>query len=434
MLLSFRVSNWRSIRDEVAVDLYSGKRRRNGDAWPRPDVATVAAVYGANAAGKSALIKAMQFVGQAVRASFRDWGDKRDVPRQAFALDPAYATKPSHFEVEFVASDGYEYQYGFSVDDREVLEEYLYQYKTHRRTRLFARERGEYEFGASVLGPKAQLTTITRRNSLFLSSAASAEALSVMEAAHTWLAEEFWVFQERGHEAVQRTLASMLESDSDRVRRVMAFVRAADLGVSDVSVHTRKLDPEHEQRIRSILKDSPIDVAEFIAEQEKQLTFTHRGAKGDVTLPLDEQSAGSQALLSIALVLVNALEIGATCVFDEIDSSLHPHLVAELVEVFKDPLINRKQAQLIFTSHDVSLLRGGATRALDREEVWFAEKSVAGVSTLTALSEYKGRSDENWERNYLAGKYGATPVLAIRERLRRVLAEDEQLFSFVEED
>lgn len=428
MLLSFRVSNWRSIRDEVAIDAYRSARGATREGWIRPNVGTVAAIYGANAAGKTALIRALRFVSSAVKSSFREWSEERGVPRQPFALDPAYDARPSNFDIEFVAADGYEYQYGFSINDDEVLEEYLYQYKTHRRTRLFTREGSTYDFGPSFLGPKSQLAAITRKDSLFLSAAASADGLSVMAAAYEWLAGQLWVFDPQRYEALRGSLASVLEDDAERSSKLMAFLQAADLGVNGVNVETRKLDPERERIIRLALKSSSeTEVSQFIAQQEKTLTFVHRGAVGDVTLPFAAQSAGSKSLLTIALILVDALETGATCVFDEIDTSLHPHLVAELVEVFKDPSINQRQAQLIFTSHDVSLLRGGATRALDRDEVWFVEKSMEGVSSLTALSEYKERAELNWERNYLAGRYGATPVLGIRERLRQVIAAREQL-------
>ena len=185
----------------------------------------------------------------------------------------------------------------------------------------------------------------------------------------------------------------------------LALLRFADLGIDDVQIVDDDIDesqaPFHLRR-----------------EPRGQLRFIHRVLGQELPFDLDEESAGAQTWFALIGPTLNALRSGRILLFDEIDASLHPRLSARLLELFQDPETNPYGAQLIFTTHDTSLLNH-----LNRDEVWLTEKNEGGATTLTALAEYGGdkvRRSLNLERAYLQGRFGAVPELD-QFTLRRAL-------------
>jgi AAA15 family ATPase/GTPase len=137
---------------------------------------------------------------------------------------------------------------------------------------------------------------------------------------------------------------------------------------------------------------------------------------GSVDLGFEDESAGTRVWLALAAYVISGITLGSLIMVDEVDSSLHPKLSAALIQMFKDPSINKNGAQLVFTSHDVSLLGSLIDEGiLDRDEVWFTEKDRAGATTLFPLTDFQPRRGENFERAYLQGRYGAVPFVDIDE-------------------
>ena len=387
MLRSFRVANHRSIRDEQELVLLPAYHD-NDPAVP------VAAVYGANASGKSNLLEALDFMASAVRNSFGRWSPEGGVPRRPFKLDPDAAVASSAFVVDVVL-DGVPHTYGFQVDDSQVLSEWLYAYPEKRRRVMFEREGGKVKVGSTVTlgGNKLDvLVELMRPNALFLGLAVQSNIVQLYPVYRFF--DDVLMFRPLGFRNDTRWLGDFLRRSPGNLRRVTDLVRIADVGVRDMAV---------------------VEPSDLLATRElPRIVFTH--AESGVVLEFMEESEGTRAWATLLPLVLTALDRGQTLVLDEIDTSLHPKLTAQLVRLFQEPDTNPNQAQLIFTTHDTSLLGTMlGDEVLKRDQVWFVEKHADGASTLYPLTDFHPRKGENTERRYLGGSYGAVPVLSERD-------------------
>lgn len=459
MLRSFRVANHKSFRDEAELLLVPAYDRS------RPAV-PVAGIFGANAAGKSNLLDALRWMQIAVRESYAAWEPGSGVPRTPFRLDPAGLASPSLYCVELTL-DGERYTYGVEVDDERVLDEWLYTYPHNRRRSLFERKDAEIRLGSTVPDFRqrgAQLARQTRANALFLSVAAH-NALAEVQPVYHWF-RSLLTFAD-GKDVEEEQLVRWLSDELRRVE-VLTLIREADLGITDVTIAddsarraieaeltvaateierltneqrrisekiasaaesdpnlaaarinaTRRENEKNQARVRALMAQANGLIAQFRdLAREGRLRFHH--GKNNAALSLSEQSAGTRSLISLVSATLGAISSGATMVVDELDASLHPYLAAQLLRMFRDPETNQAAAQLLFTTHDATLLDEDN---LARDEIWFVEKNPdSGATRLYPLTDFHPRKHEDVEGRYLAGSYGAVPVLS-NYRLRRALA------------
>ncbi len=427
MLIEFRVENHRSIRDEQALTMEAGRVGDEMDPRPRSvkgqpvRLLPVAALYGANASGKSNLLGALSFMRDAVIQSHRAWPPEGGVPREPFAWG-AKATEPSLFEVT-VLVDGVRYQYGFVVDDQRFLEEWLYAWPIGRKQTWFERESDDFTFGEHLLGENRLVKQITRSNALFLSAAVQhrheqlAPLYRWFRTLHTvnigrrrrlmpGMPPDRWVWRSLdaslGYGPQQVALFDEADPDDQRTEPLREsfreLLRAADIGIVDV-----KLEEDHgETRRASGLR----------GDSRVRLLLRHQSSEDDAWLPLEEESQGTLRLFRIGPVLLDTLRSGGMLLIDELEASLHPLLALEIVRQFNDPARNPRNAQLVFTTHDTNLL-GTVTGSppLRRDQIWLTEKDHEGATCLYPLTDYKPRKAENLERGYLQGRYGAIPFL-----------------------
>lgn len=416
MLIEFRVANHRSILAEQALTMESGRGGDSADTRPRnvlghtTPLLCSAALYGANASGKSNILAALAFMRNAVTHSHRRWAPEGGVPREPFAWGQGPVT-PSLFEVTFV-QQGVRYQYGFTANDQQFEEEWLFAWPKGRKQTWFERSAGTFKFGESLEGENRVVQHVTRDNALFLSAA--------VQHRHEQLASPYQWFQHlrpvnlagpRSDLSIffldrwfQRTLGvgarhqlALFEreaDESDETERFRRLLRSADLGIIDFKVVDDREGEAGSRRVPRIL-------------------VQHHSSSGEAWLPLEEESQGTATLFRVGPALINALRLGSTVVFDELEASLHPLLAKQIIEQFDDPRLNPHNAQLIFTTHDTNLLGGisGAGRPLRRDQVWLTEKDAEGATHLYPLTDYKPRKAENLERGYLQGRYGAIPFL-----------------------
>ena len=375
------------------------------------DVLRVAAIYGANAAGKSNVLAALSFMCKAVAQSHRSWKPEGPVPREPFLLDPAARAVPSMFEAEFLV-EGVRFRYGFEVDDERVLREWLYAYP-HKRQQLWFQRDAEaseaFEFGKHLRGSNRIIAELTRKNSLFLSAAAENNHEALLPI-YSWFSRrvQFAGVENRGARA--RHTMKLFQRDELRPS-LLDLIRHADLGISDFSLREEPLD-----RLMADLLKVPLET--FDPELSKpefkvpKIELFHKGAAGSITLPFEQESAGTRAWFALAGPLLETLLDGELLCVDELDASLHPRLAFEVIQIFKDPARNPRNAQLIFNTHDATLLGNLLGEpALRRDQVWFAEKDEAGATHLYPLTEFKPRKAENLARGYLQGRYGAVPFI-----------------------
>jgi hypothetical protein len=415
LLLSFRVANHRSIRADhelslVATEFNEGTARLTGVRAEGREIGVVpvAGIFGANASGKSNVLAALQAMREAVRSSLAEWAQGAGVPREPFALDPRARDDTTLFEVDLLLGERLvRYTYGFELSDERVEAEWLHAFPHGRKQVWFDRE-AEREAGEEFLFPgdglrggKERLAEFTRPNSLFLTVAASLNhpQLSVI---HRWFLDNLWIITPgddvatRG-EYTRRMLTDARDKDQHQ-QRVEALLRVADLGVVGLQV-----DPS--------------------LATEQQVRLLHYSDTGK-PVPLDfarQESLGTFAWFSFLGPLLTVLDQGSVLLVDELDASLHPVLAAELIRLFQDPAANPRGAQLIFTTHDATLLGTSMVdRPIDRDQIWITAKRQTGETELYPLIDSRPRKEENLERGYLRGRYGGVPRVTSGELAREV--------------
>jgi uncharacterized protein len=425
MLLRFEAANYRSILDPVELSMIAVDEDRpsvRSFDLLAESVLAVAGIYGPNASGKSNVVESLWWLSTAVGRSLRAWDQL--IPREPFRFDRGLEI-PSTYEVEMIVR-GVRYAYHVELNDSEVLFEVLYSYPERRRRVLFEREGQEIHFrrGLGALAGTRELLTPT---TLALSAAmrfddtdvgpfgrhlSGIRTLGVRRRA-VWrrlppgtaygpaptMTER--LFDSPGSQVQPSLFEESDDAPLDSRESALALLRFADLGIDDVQF-TEEGD----------------DDARLTAQPRRRLRLVHRINGQEVPFDLAEESAGTQTWFTLIGPALTALRHGQVLLFDEIDASLHPKLSARLLELFQDPKTNPHGAQLIFTTHDTSLLNH-----LNRDEVWLTEKGNDGATTLTALAEYGGdkvRRSLNLERAYLQGRFGAVPELD-QFTLRRAL-------------
>ncbi|MGO9228398.1 MAG: AAA family ATPase [Bryobacteraceae bacterium] len=411
MLLRFRASNFRSFRAEQELSMIAGAFSDRAETVRHPPgsdegVLPVAAIYGANASGKTNVVLAIRFMSEAVRNSHARWEPDEPIRLEPFA---GQSDSPSTFSVDFLL-DGVRYQYGFSLSPEAVLEEWVNAYPLGKKQTWFSREKGKpISFSAKLQGDNKTIERLTRPNSLFLSAAAqnNHEALSLL---YGWFSRSLsFVIGER---STTRPRARALYRDADLRNKLAQLVSLADLGITDLSVREVEMSEKVKEAYARLASPSrqrtktgkprPFD------DWPREVQFLHR--IGDSTLPFREaqESKGTIAFLCLLDPVSRALAKGGVVCVDELDDSLHPLLAIEVIRQFSDAGSNPTGAQLIFNTHDTNLLSAGVLR---RDQIWFTEKRPDGASQLYPLTDFKPRMHENLESGYLQGRYGAIPFL-----------------------
>jgi hypothetical protein len=409
MLLRFRVANHRSIRDEATLSMVSPALQTvtppDGD-WVS-STTRVAGIYGPNASGKSNILSAIDFAATAVGLSATSWAERNTFPHNPYRLDDKHPGLPSFYEFSVVV-EGVRHDYGFTSDAAGIRSEWLYSYPQGRKRKTFVRESADTASISFARGPAyaghAALLPFVNSRTLVLSVAANAS--------HRYLAPI--------HNHISREIRYARFTEFDRTTRLRAvredlarpgateiatrMLRLADVGITGVSVRDRDIPADLRTLIDALGDKVSLDIDKQILE------FFHASGEGPaVGLPENDQSSGTLAWLTLALPAVWTLGLGGVLLIDEIDASLHPFLSATLVNMFKNPALNRSGAQLVFTTHDTALLRR-SPEALEPAEVWFVEKK-SGSTELYSLAEFPTRPDQNFANRYLDGRYGAVPII-----------------------
>ena len=410
MLLRFEVSNHRSIMEPVelsmiAVDEDRPAARRFERLNER--VLTVAGIFGPNASGKSNLLDALAWLSSAVGSSLRGWDE--EVPRDPHRFQSG-PNSISTYEVDIMV-DEVRHQYRVELDT-EVRYESLHSYPQRRRRMLFEREGSDTRFreGYEATGGIRELLTPT---TLVLSAAMRLDRLHLGRVARALARMQvFGLWRPRrsqfpnGVRPGQRSSIRLFEEDSNQPPGRPTF------------------DGRPHPLLLLQLADPSIATVEFAEDRDearhpfREIRFLRSADDGPVSFGFDQESVGTQTWFRLIGPVLAALQSGGILLHDEIDASLHPRLSAQLIGLFHDPETNPHGAQLIFTTHDVSLLEH-----LNRDEVWLTEKDNDGMTQLVALAEYRGervRKSVNLERAYMQGRFGAVPEVdqfAVRRAL-----------------
>ncbi|MBN1547132.1 MAG: ATP-binding protein [Syntrophaceae bacterium] len=418
MLIEFSVANFRSFWEPRKLSLSATPQKdlleNNTFESPiagLPRLLRSAVVYGPNAGGKSNLIRAMAFVKQFVVSSAKELQEGEEIAVTPFPFNQLGPIQPSEFEVQFV-QEGVRYQYGFAATKERVTNEWLIAYPEGRAQRWFERtfqpDADDYQwyFGSRFIGRKKQWQEMTRSNALFLSTAIQWNS-EQLKPVFTWFQRLFVI----GPSTLLTPTFSMNACrDAEKKKHILAFMNEADISISDIQMETRDFSPG----------DIPSEMPEAVREEihrsmdGKKMTrvgFIHPvdGGNSHVTLALEEESDGTRKLFAYAGPWLNILSQGRIIIADELDNSLHPKIMRFLLSMFHNGKTNPANGQLIFTTHDTSLLDQDFVR---RDQVWFVEKDQSNASRLYPLTDFKPRAGEALERGYLNGRYGALPYIS----------------------
>lgn len=420
MLLQFSVTNFASIKNEVLFSLIPSKDKEHPENILQSGkfkATSLAAIYGANASGKSNLFKAMTIAIIYIRQSnLYQIGQKIPVIPYKFCED--YASIPTKFEFTFVAEDGLKYIYGFSATAEKVMEEYLYVFRSSRPSMLFDRTEEKYSFPRNEKANLQPLTKMNTPNKLFLATATSWNA-QCTTVPFRWFATKIDTQTSMDNQEGPALEAYKNEKEKN-IRFVKKLLKMADINIIDVDVNVREV-PEDQSPLPGINFGGIVINNQIIKPQNNtrieirtgHVVTDESGKQKKYELSLLEESLGTIQLFMFAPILRKALEFGKVLFIDEIDRSLHPSLIKALINLFRDKRINTNGAQLIFNTHETALLSLGTFR---RDQIYFTEKQPDnGITDLYSLDDLSVRKDENIEKGYLLGRYGAIPYLQTEE-------------------
>lgn len=425
VLVAFRAENARSFRDSFEFSLLATSMAEESFVRRVPwreggapiSVLPVAGAFGANGSGKSNLLKVMHDMRSLVLRSFRHSDPEGGIAdRRPFLLDHRARTEPTRFEIDLVLN-GIRHEYGCLVDDDRVLEEFAVWYPKGRAAVLFERSGDDVELGAVERTKGRAVLELLRPNALFLSTAASASHPRLLPL-YQWFGRNLLLAEADSRPFRQAMTTEMLSDPGSRAQ-VLAMLHAADLGVTDARKHD--LDPVMQDRLRRAARilsgmEGEPESDEGPTFEELGVVLTHQGTDGEVPLDPFDESLGTRVWFGLIGPVVSALQSGSVFLADELDASLHPALVSQLIRLFQHPDTNPRRAQLIFNSHDATLLGDAVTdRLLGRDQIWFVEKRNDGSSHLYPLVDLDPRKQESIGKRYLAGRYGATPILSAQE-------------------
>ncbi|WP_287129146.1 ATP/GTP-binding protein [Candidatus Cyanaurora vandensis] len=425
MLIEFKVANFRSIREEQALSLVASNYEKDlPDCVIErnlPGLAGVkflrgAAIYGANASGKSNVLKAVQFLADFVRHSATKIEPGDPTGTEPFKLDQISIHQPSKFEITFVVEE-IRYLFGLSLTTQRVLEEYLVAYPKGLPQRWYHRTYDErqniytWEKPATGFKRDKSLEIKTRENALFISVATQFN--------HPQLTPIFSWFQHNLQfnptnsslsKGIHKTWAIKKLREYGYFERVQNLLRSADIGIADIKITQSKDENKTSSLTNSYSEESAHVFEKNIRTEEGEIQFIHKASDNqDVLFDYNsEESEGTRRFFELTSSWIDILEHGNTAFLDEIEISLHPLLVRELLKLLFCRKNNPKGAQIIFTTHNPILLD---TTLMRRDQIWFTEKSPAGATHLYPLTDYQPRKDEALTKGYLAGRYGGIPFI-----------------------
>ena len=415
MLIEFRLSNFMSFREpaklsmvKAAGDELSATNTFSPSAPSTPDLLRSTAVYGPNASGKSNLIYALRVMQRMVLYSVEDGQKGKPLPVTPFRLDAASRTRPSEFEIVFV-NEGVRYQYGFAATAERVMEEWLVAYPKGRPQRLIERRHDEAsdadEWGgmAKLTGAKKVWQDATRSNALFLSTAIHLNNRQ-LEPVFEWFRKVLHIV---GPDGLPPAHSMSVCEEAEGRGKILSFLDAADIRIDDIQIKENRVEAklfpqdvldsmQHDAENRYVTVKSPLALHRLENGEEEYFEWA-------------EESDGTRKLFEFAGPVLEALASGHVVVIDELHNHLHPLLAEYLVQLFHSPDSNAANAQLLFTTHDSSLLD---QRLLRRDQVWFCRKNRKQATHLYPLLDYSPRKgSENLAYGYLSGRYGATPYV-----------------------
>lgn len=416
MLIQFKVANFLSFKEEqifsmVASSLTELPKNRIEIEKDEFYLLKTASIFGANASGKSNLLAAVSFMSSFIVNSFKDSQDEGNIADISFALNNEYRNKDSYFELTYLENDSL-VRYGFEVGKKRVAKEWLYK----DEVLVYEREKDKLtKVNEDFLEKKETELKINMTNNKAL-------FLTILGSTNTPFAEEivnyfrYKINIVHGLGGGNFNFTKKIIKDGNKIftKKIVDMLKVADFNINRLDIKSSKIQIENvdnEEIPEELLKQIELDSNRLLTEHniydnDGNIEGTHR-FDSEVF-----ESSGTNEFLKISGPIIDTLEKGKVLFIDEVDAQLHPLMTKYILNLFNSDK-NEKNAQLIITSHNSTILDGNVLR---RDQIWFTEKDKVEASHLTSLSNYrfKGevvRKDEKFDKNYLKGKYGAIPII-----------------------
>nr|WP_228062001.1 ATP-binding protein [Coleofasciculus sp. LEGE 07081] len=371
-----------------------------------------AAVYGANASGKSNLVAAIEFMRWFVLNSSKETQVTEGIDVEPFRLSTETVGKPSFFEIVFLL-EGKTYRYGFEVDTQRVVSEWLFYVPKTREAKLFERQSDSFKVLKAFKEGK-DITDKTRTNALFLSVVAQFNG-EISQKILLWFNQSLNVISRLYPNSIYRRYTEEYFKNDNYRYDIIQFIKTLDLGIDDIQIENSSL-------VEEILWKQGVFLTKEISQKAIKTFHRKYNAEGNQTeleeFDIDKhESDGTKKLFTFAGPLLDALRNGKVLIIDELDARLHPLITSAIISLFNSDQMSSQNAQLIFMTHDTNLL---INKIFRRDQIWFTEKDRQGATHLYSLVEYKVRNDASFETDYIQGRYGAIPFIG---DLRRLIGE-----------
>ncbi len=420
MLIEFSVGNYLSFKETVTLSMVATNVIAKNKSVDENNVFDVdeelsllksVAVYGANASGKSNLIKAMNFMRWFVLNSSKETQIEDSINVEEFRLSTETEGKPSYFEIVFILEDKL-YRYGFEVDEKQVVSEWLFYVPKVRESKLFERDENGIKM-TKVFKEGELISDKTRNNALFLSVNAQFNG-KISTNIFRWFMD-LNIISGLHSDFYQQVTVEYLQ-DSEYENEIIELVRKWDLGIDNIKIVPKNVLleeleelPGFTEEFRKRMLESGVQINQIqIKTLHKKYDYEGEMVSQVVFDFEENESEGTKKLFAFAVPILQSLRYGDILIIDELDARLHPIITRAIIELFNSNQTNPENAQLIFTTHDTNLL---SNKIFRRDQIWFTEKNRQGATDLYSLVEYKVRNDASFESDYIKGRYGAIPFL-----------------------
>ena len=402
MILEFSCANHKSIKEKIVFSTIASSDDTYEETlkvFSKYRVLRSAVIYGPNGSGKSNFLSALEFMRNLVCNSINHQ------PGQGIFQAPhklCDLKTPSEYAIQFV-KDGIRYAYGFSIVENLVKEEYLYYFPKGKQVKIFERDESGVKAGDRYNGMFDLGMSILKENRLFLSCAANFSNIEEVERAFLFFQNDIVVYNPHVNNWIEYSI-QLMQKDEEVRQMFLEFLGELKTGIKDIKVKLEKIQVKP--------SDLPVDMPEPL----KNVLTMQEASRIDAKIVYDkfqtdlmvEESVGIKRLFEVICPIIDIIKNGKILICDEFEMGLHESIVHYVIQTFHNSNQD-KFAQLIFTTHDTSLLDKDIFR---RDQVWFTELNEERATELYSLVEIKNvRKTENLEKGYVSGKYGAIPML-----------------------
>ena len=415
MLIGFSVGNYKSFKETVTLSMVASsiteeeKELDENNVFPIKDKLSLlksAAIYGANASGKSNLVAAINFMKWFVLNSSKETQVSDAIDIEGFRLSTETEKEPSFFEIVFILEDK-TFRYGFEVNARQVVSEWLSQADDTEEKMLFERDFDNYILDDFPEGQS--ISDKTRSNALFLSVVAQFNG-KISGKILLWFSKNLQLIS--GLQDTQYRQENLESFENSRHKQnIIEFIKKLDLGILDivrVKTSVFSISDNTAKYEGSYSSLDPIYVKTKVQTFHPKYDADGKQTSMELFDMEKHESEGTNKLFALAGILLDTLRTGKILLIDELDARLHPLITRELICLFNSNETNPQHAQLIFTTHDTNLL---SSKTFRKDQIWFTEKDNKGATDLYSLVEYKVGKNASFERDYIMGKYGAIPFI-----------------------